>query len=291
MPRQPRSGLVWPRRPAPETHAIATLEAIRPGLATLIASAIVGVATFVGVLLYGPAVDPATRTTRASGANQGNPSTDAGQFVDSGFRTDPSVQAQVRAFIGQGLDFAAIAMLDDYLDDSPDFAWGWMLAIQLSQQAQDPNRKSERLLKRARVNLARLDREDRLPPINTGSNYTNWFVAGWAARAAGDEDRARETFLAGLEQNTRQTQPGSVARLYDGACLLALAGETDEALDRIEQLAETGYNNPRWLSRDPDLHALHDDPRFGAALRRLNDRLTPPPAANPDTESQTEPGP
>jgi len=247
----------------------------------MIASAIVGVGAFVGVLMFGP--DPATDRS-----DQGPPSTSFG--FPGGLNTDRGVQGQARTFVAQGLDFSAIALLDAHLETSPDFAWGWMFATQLCLRAQssedEDTRLSLELLGRARENLARLDRENRLPPIDTRSNYTNWFVAGWAARAAGDETLARERFLAGLEQNTLQTEPDSVGRLYDGACLLALAGRTEEALGRIERLAGIGYNNPRWMSRDPDLQPLHGDPRFHAAIGLAS----PQPAPDPSPDPGTEPG-
>jgi hypothetical protein len=253
----------------------------------------VGVGAFVAVLMFGPDPEPPRAAARPGGSGF------SGGGVAPGFQTDQTVQTQARAFTAQGLDFSAIALLNDYLETSPDFAWGWMFAAQLCLRADesdtDRTELSQALLLKARSNLARLDRENRedepnrLPPTGDGSRYTHWFVAGWAAWGAGDEARARETFLAGLAQNEQQTAPDSTGRLYDGACLLALAGQTDDAIARIERLADVGYNNPRWLGRDPDLQALHRDPRFFDAVERIEAALAEARLRVQQAQRATEP--
>jgi hypothetical protein len=73
-------------------------------------------------------------------------------------------------------------------------------------------------------------------------------------------DEAKALLLEGLERH-----PGNTSLLYDLACVEALMGNRDEALDRLEQASA----NPRVreIARtDTDLDSLRDDPRFSAAL-------------------------
>ncbi|MDT8341661.1 MAG: hypothetical protein RQ751_09140 [Longimicrobiales bacterium] len=56
---------------------------------------------------------------------------------------------------------------------------------------------------------------------------------------------------------------------YNAACLLALAGRADEALDRLEEAVGQGFGNRDWLERDPDLEAVRDHPRFRALMEGM----------------------
>lgn len=50
---------------------------------------------------------------------------------------------------------------------------------------------------------------------------------------------------------------------YQLACTMACAGETDRALDVLEEAVDLGWRHRAWLDRDPDLDILRDHPRFG----------------------------
>jgi hypothetical protein len=39
-------------------------------------------------------------------------------------------------------------------------------------------------------------------------------------------------------------------------------GRKAEALDAVRRAIAAGYGNPDWMSKDPDLECLHDDPEF-----------------------------
>ena len=55
---------------------------------------------------------------------------------------------------------------------------------------------------------------------------------------------------------------------YNVACTLAIAGERDRALHHIERAIDLGFVGMNWLSNDPDLISLRDEPRFKAAIAR-----------------------
>lgn len=49
---------------------------------------------------------------------------------------------------------------------------------------------------------------------------------------------------------------------YNEACALALAGRKDEAFAFLQRSVEAGWTNVEHLKKDPDLEALHADPRW-----------------------------
>jgi tetratricopeptide (TPR) repeat protein len=51
---------------------------------------------------------------------------------------------------------------------------------------------------------------------------------------------------------------------YNVACLYALEGDADLALDALEEALRTGFGQRDWIARDPDLASLRDLPRFRA---------------------------
>jgi non-specific serine/threonine protein kinase len=64
-------------------------------------------------------------------------------------------------------------------------------------------------------------------------------------------------------------EPDDHITLYNAACVYALAGKPDEALECLERSVAYGTGHRGWVENDPDLAALHGDPRFQALLERL----------------------
>ena len=50
--------------------------------------------------------------------------------------------------------------------------------------------------------------------------------------------------------------------LYNLACVFCQLGKKDEALKTLRRAWETGFQDPGWARRDPDLAILHGDPEF-----------------------------
>ncbi|HEX6790366.1 MAG TPA: protein kinase [Candidatus Krumholzibacteria bacterium] len=61
---------------------------------------------------------------------------------------------------------------------------------------------------------------------------------------------------------------------YNVACTLAIAGEKDRSLHHIERAIDCGYVGMSWLSNDPDLISIRDEPRFKAAIARSREGHT-----------------
>lgn len=63
--------------------------------------------------------------------------------------------------------------------------------------------------------------------------------------------------------------PADVCTLYNSACVFALDGAIDRALDAIERAVQGGYTYREWLEHDPDLVHLREEPRFRALMASL----------------------
>jgi tetratricopeptide (TPR) repeat protein len=74
---------------------------------------------------------------------------------------------------------------------------------------------------------------------------------------AGRYDEARQVLREGLE-----AKPDSPAILYDLACVESLAGETDTALELLNDAIAKNERFREYAQTDEDFAAIRDDPRF-----------------------------
>jgi len=82
------------------------------------------------------------------------------------------------------------------------------------------------------------------------------FAAGPHLRA-GRYDEARRLLHEGLE-----AKPGNPAIRYDLACVEALAGESDKALELLNEAVEADERFREYAQTDEDFASIRDDPRF-----------------------------
>jgi len=82
---------------------------------------------------------------------------------------------------------------------------------------------------------------------------------------AGDTERG-----LGLMRRALELEPTEPAVLTNAACVFAVAGLTDDALDMLEKAVEYGFGHRKWIDQDPDLDAIRDHPRFKALMERLS---------------------
>jgi tetratricopeptide (TPR) repeat protein len=96
----------------------------------------------------------------------------------------------------------------------------------------------------------------------------------WAndAYRKGDHEKALKLTEAAYEVN-----PKDSVVLYNLACFNTLVGHEDVALDWLHKAVAGGFHAPNKISHDPDLSALHEDPRFDEAVEaaRLEARSVP----------------
>jgi quercetin dioxygenase-like cupin family protein len=82
------------------------------------------------------------------------------------------------------------------------------------------------------------------------------FAAGPALRA-GRYDEARRLLYEGLE-----AKPGNPSIIYDLACVEALAGESDRALELLNEAVAANERFSEYAQTDEDFASIRDDPRF-----------------------------
>lgn len=63
--------------------------------------------------------------------------------------------------------------------------------------------------------------------------------------------------------------PEEPAILYNVACVFAVLGRTDEALDYLEKVTTTGEFYRSWAAKDSDLESLPGHPRFQKIIQQL----------------------
>ena len=63
--------------------------------------------------------------------------------------------------------------------------------------------------------------------------------------------------------------PEEPSILYNVACVYALQGAIQEALDCLESAVKFGFGHKEWITNDSDLDALRNHPRFQTLLKRL----------------------
>ena len=73
----------------------------------------------------------------------------------------------------------------------------------------------------------------------------------------GRYDDARKVLLDGLE-----ARPGTPPLLYDLACVEALAGESDKALELLNEAVAADDRFREYAQTDEDFASIRDDPRF-----------------------------
>lgn len=78
---------------------------------------------------------------------------------------------------------------------------------------------------------------------------------------SGQAERAREWVELALQM--RDNEPHY---LYNAACVHAVLGDTDRAIERLERAVALGWGDRAWIENDSDLAVLRSDPRFAALL-------------------------
>jgi len=67
----------------------------------------------------------------------------------------------------------------------------------------------------------------------------------------------------------RETNPESSGVAYNAACIFAMEGEIEEALDLMELAVDLGGRNKKYFETDVDLANIAEHPRFKALLERI----------------------
>ncbi len=89
-------------------------------------------------------------------------------------------------------------------------------------------------------------------------------LSAGAPAVLGQRDRALE-----WAQRAYDIDSSDSGVLYNVACVYALGGMTDKALEYLDQAIQNGFGHREWLDNDTDLASLRSDPRFEALRQKL----------------------
>ncbi len=63
--------------------------------------------------------------------------------------------------------------------------------------------------------------------------------------------------------------PDDAGVRYNVACLYAVEGDAEKAIDCLEDAIRVGFGNKGWIEQDPDLTSIREHPRFQGLLEGL----------------------
>src|SRR6266481_1502565 len=91
-----------------------------------------------------------------------------------------------------------------------------------------------------------------------------WLLSGAALMRLGQREQALERARRALA-----IDPEDSSVLYNLACIYALAGSSNEAIDHLDKAIQNGFGQREWLEYDSALDSIREEPRFQALLRKL----------------------
>src|SRR5947208_14919822 len=85
-----------------------------------------------------------------------------------------------------------------------------------------------------------------------------------ALQILGDDYTRRGKFEHGLkiDEQLAQLRPDDATVLYNLACSYALTGQFELAISAINKAIDQGYDDFKWLLKDPDLKKLRENKSF-----------------------------
>ncbi len=159
-----------------------------------------------------------------------------------------------RAFVAQGKLKQAAQLFERACEVRPDDYQAHFLLTTVYQGLG----RTEDSLKASRCGLVLVEKHLELDPNDARALYMG--AVGLAK--LGERDRA-------LEWARRAYHPDEPIVLYNLACVHAVLGDVETAIDRLKAAVVCGFAHREWLENDSDFHSLKDHPRFQALMKRL----------------------
>jgi len=120
-----------------------------------------------------------------------------------------------------------------------------------------------------RVARATIDAFQELAETNDNAVWTPLYV-GWAHKRLGRDEEARRIWQLGRQRADRMLDEGFTGfGWYNTACLRALAGDEDAAIQALERASRVPQVSTRHVLNDRDLESLRDHPRFREIAERF----------------------
>lgn len=96
---------------------------------------------------------------------------------------------------------------------------------------------------------------------NNPDDYVAWYFLGLTQHGQGQLDEAMKSHLLAVSLIPQQNSLKQNA-LYNVACVHALQGRPERAMQYLHKARNAGYTNGKYLLQDTDLTVLREDPRF-----------------------------
>lgn len=92
-----------------------------------------------------------------------------------------------------------------------------------------------------------------------------------ALQLLGDDYTRRGRFVDGLKVDERlaRLEPRNAVVFYNLACSYSLTDQFERAVLALERAFKLGYNDFEWLSKDPDLDKLRQQPQFREIQKKI----------------------
>jgi hypothetical protein len=110
-----------------------------------------------------------------------------------------------------------------------------------------------------------------------------WVRKADTAYRSGDFESSADAYGSAIEAGAKNP-----ITFYNGACSSALAGRTDEALERLDAAVDRGFRDLALLRSDSDLLSLHADPRWDNVLEACEAAIARFEASIPEPELRRE---
>ncbi len=133
-------------------------------------------------------------------------------------------------------------------------------AILLSADVLASLGRQDEMLQAARQGIKLADAHLELNPDDARA----WYLSAGALARLGQFEEALERGRRALA-----IDPEDAGVLYNIACIYAMSGAPDEAIDHIDKAIRNGFGQREWLENDSGLDPIRDDPRFKALLQKL----------------------
>ncbi|HXW97039.1 MAG TPA: protein kinase [Gemmatimonadales bacterium] len=90
------------------------------------------------------------------------------------------------------------------------------------------------------------------------------YLGAGALMQLGERERAMD-----WARRAHAIDPEDSGVLYNVACVYALGGMKDEAIQGLDQAIRNGFGHKEWLENDSDFDSIRSDPRFQELLKKL----------------------
>ena len=94
-------------------------------------------------------------------------------------------------------------------------------------------------------------------------------LLGHAYTRLGDYEKGLD-----IDRRLVRLRPSDATAFYNLACSCVLTGKRDEAFSAMERAVILGYDDAEYMTGDPDLASVRDDPRFLRLLNRIRRRAS-----------------